>query len=103
MYDMVGTLLSLVDSLISFSSEWKYSDANTLPSTWYTKSYNDNLWGSSTYASFPPVTTTRYYRFTLNCSVEKNSLILLIHLRIHSEYVLYLNEKEFHRSSSYGL
>ena len=103
MYDMVGTLLSIVDSLISFSSEWKYSDANTLPSTWYTKSYNDNLWGSSTYASFPPITTTRYYRFTLNCSVEKSSLILLIHLRIHSEYVLYLNEKEIHRSSSYGL
>ena len=110
------TLINGADTLINTNSSWKYlEDGSNQGTSWYTSTYNDNLWltgnaelgygdgNEATVVNFGPDTTskypTTYFRKTFNVSNPAGYAALRLGVVRDDGIVVYLNGTEVYRKN----
>ncbi|KAK8791028.1 hypothetical protein WA158_005659 [Blastocystis sp. Blastoise] len=84
--------------MISFGSEWKYSDAAQSGAGWAATSFSDNSWSAAGSGSMPAFTaTTRYYRKTVSFTNRNEFATVLLALKTGEGVAVYVEGTEIYR------
>ena len=87
-----------ISSILSASSQIKYTNVAQTGTTWTQPSFQDATWTAYTAGTFPAVSTiTRYYRATATYTPNANIYRIILTLKTKSGYALYINGIEAYR------